>query len=106
MEGDGPLCCCAPVYQWPCGSGWERASVVNLEFSGDTESTQGIESTQNLPGIQAGLVAQAYQVFPSDLPSGELGYHLLHWSLLHPSVLKVSVSRNNTYWIVSLGVKA
>lgn len=65
-----------------------------------------LKALKTFQAFRLGLVTQAYQVFPSDLPSGELGYHLLLRSLLLPSVLKVSVSRNNAYWIVSLGVKA
>lgn len=65
-----------------------------------------LKAPKTFQAFRLGLVAQAYQVFPSDLPSGELGYHLLLQSLLLPSVLKVSLSRNNAYWIVSLGVKA
>lgn len=73
LEGDGPLCCCAPVYQWSNSSGWEQASTVNLEFSGDTESTHGIESTQNLPGIQAGPCCTGISSFPEWLAQCRAG---------------------------------
>lgn len=62
----------------------DQPAVLILSSRKTQSPVLELKAPKNSQAFRPGLAAQAYQVFPADLPGGELGYHLLLWSLLLP----------------------